>query len=787
MPTPPPKPKHFFLNEQHELSLGERGGGGSTPHLLEVNWSQRSTNLVRSLEKVERRAAASRDPVSRRRFYIVAEPEALIVKASDAKDAIDGRKTETVDFAGEQSKVFGRLGLDLVEVHPGGMATVHALPENFERLRARAAELGQAGARDQARWASLAAFDWPAAELKYDRSWTDEIGTKAVEAHIKLQPLLTTFEADAVIRAITELLGAHAGSEVRGKDMTYLGRIWLLALLKPAAIKAIATEFPSVQAIHPPILAFVEGPAAEWNPTSERSSSRSTRIDEAMPCVAIVDTAVPDEHRILQPYRRGTIVGRGCLNTPNDHHGSSVASRVVFGDVDLSNEATPPPLASCSFYEVRVAEGQNVIRPESVTNALSTVTSVAPDVRVFNLSFDSKAALADMPAKYRSEVLKVLEELDNFAFDQDALLVVAAGNAPFGVIPEPRYPRHIDHPGWALGSFPRCFNALTCGGLIPRIAAAGLADELNAPSPFTRLGPGFANSPTPDFGAPAGNTDPNYQKQPGLGVWAYSASSEPLEVFGTSHVAPILAREAAFVMSELRKACAGETRPFACTAKAILALTAADITRNLSKSLQPLAKRAFHFGRATAEPLRVPSAEVTAFFWQGVIEHHDDVVRVQIPVPREWLAAAEKPELRVCVAWDSPVNAAVEHCWSCRDVTLTLRINEENEAASGSRGRQRGYPLFAKKWHLAKTCEKVKPRTDSWIAEFRYEQIAAYAAGHMVSPVQRIAFAAELRDQAETPTSAQEFVQRLPIAATMSRLSMNTVPFRQPVVVTSDF
>jgi len=207
----------------------------------------------------------------------------------------------------------------------------------------------------------------------------------------------------------------------------------------------------------------------------------------------------------------------------------------------------------------------------------------------------------------------------------------------------------------------------------------------------------------------------------------------------------------------------------------------------LSKNLQPLARRAFHFGRATAQPLRVPKEEATAFFWQGVIEHHDDIVRVQIPVPRAWLTAAEKPELRICVAWDSPVNAAVEHCWSCRDVSLTLRVDEDNEAASGSRGRHPGYPLFTKRWDLAKVSAKTNPPSDLWIAEFRYEQIAAYAAGHVVSPVQRIAFAAELRDHGERPTSAQEFVQQLPIAATLSRLSVTTVPIRQPVVVSADF
>lgn len=788
MPTPPLQPRHFFLNEQHELSPEEKGGGGSMTQVLNVNWTQKADRLAGSLDRVERRAVASRDPVSRRRYYILAEPVSQIVRASKAKDAVGGQKSEGVDFAGEQSKVFARLGLDLVEVHANGSATVHALPERFEQLRARAAELGQASERDQARWVSLETFDWLPADLKFDHAWLSEIGTKPIEAHIKLQPLLSALEADSVIRAIGEILSAHSGCELRGKGNTYLGRVWLRAVLKASAIKALANEFASIQSIHPPIIARADGSADE---TRERiAPSRTPTISAApstLPCVAVVDTAVPDEHLMLQPYRRGTVVGRDCLNTANDHHGSCVASRIVFGELDFAEGEIASPAASCTFYEVRVAESANTIRAESVPTALATVTSAAPDVRVFNLSFDSRRALADMTPKYRAETLKLIEDLDNFAFDQDVLLVIAAGNAPFGVIPDPRYPRHLDHPNWMLGSFPRCFNALTCGGTIPRIAASGLADEPNAPSPFARLGPGFAESPKPDFCAPAGNTDANYQKQPGLGVWGYSALGEPLEVFGTSHAAPLLAREAAMTLHELRKVCPPETLPFACTAKAILALTATDVTSALSRTLQPLAKRALgHYGRATSGPLRLPTHAAAMFFWQGVIEHHKDILRVQLPVPREWLRAATQPELRICVAWDVPVNAAVEHCWSCRDIALTLRMDEDTEAASGSRGRRAGYPLFQRHWDLGKLHSKAKPRSDLWVAEFRYEQIAAYAAGHIVSPIQRIAFAAELRDCGEKPSSPQQFVQQLPIAATLNRFSVTAVPFRQPVVVTSE-
>jgi len=142
-----------------------------------------------------------------------------------------------------------------------------------------------------------------------------------------------------------------------------------------------------------------------------------------------------------------------------------VASRVVFGDAELGSSPTPP-IATCRFLEVRVGTGQaGKILAESVSGALAAAITAAPDVRVFNLSFDGDRRLDDLPAIQRKETLKYIEEIDNFAFDQDVLLVVAAGNAQAGVVPTPGYPLHFDDPLWELHSYPRAFNALTCGGV----------------------------------------------------------------------------------------------------------------------------------------------------------------------------------------------------------------------------------------------------------------------------------------------------------------------------------
>ncbi len=788
MPSHSSKPQNYFLNESHELSVEEKKGFGRTVEDPGISWPHKALRLHYSLERVSQRANQSLDPLSKRRFYLIADPSGQIVKASKAKDAVRGQKLEAVVFSGEQSKFFGRIGLDLIEVHqPSGVATVHATPERMEQLLSKTAQLAHLGAREQARFVAFESFEWLSGKLKFDHEWLQELGQKSGEGYIKLQPLISELEADLVIRALEQTFRGQAGVALRGKGRSYLGRFFLRATLNAQMVKKLADEFTSIQSIHPPIIALTENLPPEV--VSASNPQRASLIKPALtlPCVAVVDTAVPQEHNWLRSYRRGgAVTGLNCSNTENDNHGSMVASRVVFGDVDVGSLASPPP-ATCRFLEVRVGTGQpGKILAESVSGALAAAITAAPDVRVFNLSFDGNQRLDDLPAKQRAETLKHIEEIDNFAFDRDVLLVVAAGNAQEGLVPAPGYPLHFDNPGWELHSYPRAFNALTCGGVAGRLSAGGLASEVDAPSPFTRAGPGFANSPKPDFCASAGNSDADYRPLAGAGVWGYSALGDAREGFGTSFAAPLLAREAAFVFEELRPKCPGDSRPFACAVKAVLALTADDVAKRLSDALQPLAKRTIGFGRGSAERFQKPTQQRARFVWQGVITHEDDVVRVQLPIPMAWIDQASSPQLQLCVAWDTPVCAAAENQWSCRDVKITIRPGPEADALHGSKGRIEGYPLFKRTWKLDKARKKEMVESDLWILEFSYSQAAAYAAGHVVPPSQRVAVAAEIWDDDETPLDPHGFVQSLPIAWSLVRLSNTSAWLPQAISITSD-
>lgn len=779
--------RNYFLNEQHEL-LPENSEGFAPPvTYLHVDWRTKGKRLQHSLERVSTIARASRDPISKRRYYLVASPEESVSKASEAQDAVGGEKIESVSFRGEGSKIFERLGLDLIEVHPNGAATVHALPERMEQLQTRTSQLGQAGIRDQGRFVAIQDFDWLPAAWKFDKEWTATLTEKPVEAYIKLQPLLNEIEADLVIRTLDNFFAETVGGALRGKGRSYLGRYFLRALLDANAVQRLAETFMSIQSIHPPIIALAEALPAEITSTGKVISSKAPTIT-SLPTVGIVDTAIPSDHVLLRPYRRGSpILGLNCSNTENDNHGSMVASRVVFGHLS-SKQAMSAPRGTCRFLEVRVGRGfDRQIQTEAVSGAITAAIMAAPDVRIFNLSFDGERRLDDLPARQRAETLKHIEELDNLAFDQDVLFVVAAGNVPQAVIPVTPYPNHLNETAWELHSYSRAFNALTCGGIIPHLSAGGLGAEPNAPSPFTRIGPGFARSPKPDFCASAGNTDMEHRRLPGAGVWGFSALGDPREDWGTSFASPLLAREAAYVLDFLRQFCPGDTRLFACTVKAILASIAEDIAGSLSENLRPLGERTLGYGRCDADRMRRPQQQTARFVWQGVINAHDEIARVQLPIPSEWLTLSSAPRLRLCVAWDTPVSAAAEDQWACRNVEVKLHRGPEFRAVHGSRGRVAGYPLFERWWDLKKADEKFPAEGDLWILTFSYSQIASYAAGHAVSDSQRIGLAAEIWDAGETSEEPHAYLQALDIAPTFSRLSNTAVWMSQPITITTDF
>jgi hypothetical protein len=654
-------------------------------------------------------------------------------------------------------------------------------PEMMEQLSNTAHSLPELGTREKSRWATIESFAVIPSELRIDSDWVDTLPRKtATDAVIEFQPLLTRSEIDALVRALVSILLRDLREAVTGTGSDFSGRQWVRGSITPESLKKISESFSSVQSLHSPLISIAAGPA----PIKQRIRASTLEVDTSnLPVIGILDTGVPADHAILAKYRRGTYVAPTSTATPGDRHGCFVSSRAVFGDPDYS--AGPPdrtPVGTARYYDINISGTRpGEIDDKGVWPALQAIVATSPDVRVFNMSFDSTVPLDQMTVK-ASEALRLVQDLDNFIYQNDILVVIAAGNSRPGLIPATPYPRHFNDPQWALGAWARSFNSLTCGSYVAGVSPGSVVTQVGWPSPFCRVGPGLNDSFKPDFSATGGNGNPQYEYAPGLGVWGLNPSGMWEDNSGTSFAAPLLAREAAFALQRLQRVCQRGAQPFATTVKAFLALTAAAPVDD--PAVKDLVERTLGRGTASAHRLDAPTASTGVMIWQGVLEDEKDIARIQIPIPLDWWTNAEEPVLRLVVSWDPPVNSAVKHLWSTRDVTVRLRTHPDAKAHRPSNVRAHGsYPMIERFYNLHNFPDEVEVEGNSWLLEISYEQIAEYHPGMTFPPQQRVAFAAELVDQGTTKLSPQTALQSLAETQTMTRLTIPPTVSRLPVVL----
>ena len=370
------------------------------------------------------------------------------------------------------------------------------------------------------------------------------------------------------------------------------------------------------------------------------------------------------------------------------------------------------------------------------------------------------------------------------SFANDIIVVAAAGNTPNGVPPGTPYPNHFDEPSWQIASWAAGFNVLVCGSYVDDVNPQGVTRELGWPSPFTRIGPGICASPKPTFSAPGGNWNSMYQWQPGLGVNSLSPDGMWEDQSGTSLSTPIVAREAAKTLQLLGQYCDSGVRPFGVTVRAFLTLTATKST----DSTHQLCLRTLGYGLPSCERMKEPSADSAVMIWQGTIAGPKDLVRINVPIPRDWLASCSEPRARLVVCSDPPVNDAVNGIWACRKVSARLRPGPDSRAIRPVNAPSHSsYPVIDRFYRLNRLPNGAVVSGDMWLVDLFYDEIADYYAGMVFTPSQRVGVVFELFDDSAPRVSPQNAIQSLTSVDTMTRLSRASVHVQNPVIIRSEF
>ncbi|WP_163861819.1 S8 family serine peptidase [Myxococcus eversor] len=790
--------RHYFLNEGHELSRAEKEGGGGKPKFGRIDWAKRGQILSQSLTAARQTMDRSLDPTTTDRLFLLATPVLAIPKLSDNKKKHPtGEFDERPSFAGKESLIFRRLGIDLVDVAATGEAVVHVTSQRVEKLLKTTAALEKEGEREQARWAPLDRFDVVPPHMKVDDSWLENISKSTpVESVIRLHASLTRIDIELVLRAITESILTEGETLIRA-GRSFSGRPWFSAMLRRKSIERLTKEFPSIQAIHPPMLTALDGARKKSTAKSTQTAVPSTppplttTPPSNLPVVGVLDCGIPQNHNLLGNFIRGRYTGRNSSAVAGDH-ASLVASRIVFGELNFYSGVSVPPPGNIAIVDVIVADpihstaAKTVIQDEDVVDAIGTVTTGNPEVRVFNLSFSGSPLHNDGRVE-TTERLIYAQDLDNFIFANDVVVIMSAGNSLGGMQPTKLYPDHIDDPQWKLGGWVSGISTLKCGAFVSHPVSTGIVNTVGWPSPFTRIGPPISQAAAPEFSAPGGDVGANYQSIPGGGVWCCSSTGEWEDHPGTSFAAPLLAREAALTVERLQKI-AG--RPFAALVRAVMTLTAARRGENTyTKPIAALAERSLGRGFPDSTVLATPRAERALIFWQGLLEASGDIARVQLPLPKAWLVKAKEPRVRLIVSWDPPVNHATPETWACREVTAQLRPAPNERALPPSKNaRVRNSPLLDRTYNLSAVHldEKgIDISDDLWVVELSYQEVAAYPVGVSIGPSQRVAFVAELTDDHESPTSPHDEIQKIKLTQTMTQLTNPILPLPTALLVTT--
>lgn len=438
------------------------------------------------------------------------------------------------------------------------------------------------------------------------------------------------------------------------------------------------------------IVAEVElPPVPVFDPRAARDATRADfpplpRPPVDGPRVCVVDSGVTSSHPLLSNNVGHAEAILTPETSPDDAHGhgTMVSGIAVFGDVRACYSRGAFE-STVTLYSARVLNAANRFDDEKLIvhqmrDAIRFFFRPPYDCRVFNISLgDDKAWLA---AHRRQSPWA--ETLDLLARELRVLLVVSAGNQPFGLAHTSAdaeetlrdYPGYLFRPECGLCEPATAAIPITVGGLAthvtPSLRQGVSADSVTRPvasnlepTPTTRIGPGLNDAVKPEFVAPAGNTvfRDHQARVDDQGTAIMSLSHEPTERLfafgsGTSYAAPFVARQAAIVWHRLAEYLGEDPHPN--LVRAVLA-SSASVPDAAEQRIVPLkgeegVRQAYGYGTID-EDFSLHSSDCRVVLMEQARIRIDSFLVYEIPVPTEFQQSNGRKDVSVSLAFDPPV------------------------------------------------------------------------------------------------------------------------------------
>lgn len=251
-------------------------------------------------------------------------------------------------------------------------------------------------------------------------------------------------------------------------------------------------------------------------------------------------------------------------HTKDEHHGTTVASRILFGDnffVQLTAGSSIAPACTILDVQVLYLNGMHslCIPLEDLKEAIAEVVTRHTDVTIYNLSISENGPIDE------DDVSELTEFLDNMAREHDVIFVCSVGNQQ--VYATQSYGNIFKQKEAVIASPSDALNIISVGSVSNKVGPDCINVDQGFPSPFSRAAGTGKGIKKPELVANGGNVKKDATLAYGdahmvasskvFGVESINKDGLNKDI-GTSLSAPLVTRECAFLLDFIRKAKASD-------------------------------------------------------------------------------------------------------------------------------------------------------------------------------------------------------------------------------------
>ncbi|NQV88053.1 MAG: S8 family peptidase [Parcubacteria group bacterium] len=400
--------------------------------------------------------------------------------------------------------------------------------------------------------------------------------------------------------------------------------------------------------------------------TTPNTDARSITLGSSLTDekVVIIDSGV--DHQIMNGFvvQRENFLKTGQMS--NKNHGTSVASRILFGDnlfKKVQNNQSVDSVGKIIDVQALHKNGNDEIiaDDQTIMDAIQkSVRKYSSQATLFNLS------LADHKQIEELDISETSEMIDTLANEEDVLFVCASGNQngnfPLGynkIFNTPGVDCHIAAPADAI-------NALTVGSITDTADTSSICDQSKHPSPFTRKGGLRNDMKKPEIVAVGGNIkiDSTHQYGPAhleaskntYGVELVDSNGFNREV-GSSFSAPLVTRQCLQLLDYLKKSSlptqlTGFNENKANLIKALMIHSTSRVSQ--SQITDDGLKRAYGFGQADYSTVLIDNPNQITVVYADKISFSEKKQKILINLPKSLLG--KKVEFTFTLVYNPPVN-----------------------------------------------------------------------------------------------------------------------------------